>query len=357
MKVGILGGGQLARMLALSAHPLGIEVLCIDPDENCPATKVARVIHANFSDTDEIIKHFQHMDCITYETENLPIQYVEEIGRQCFLKPDIEALRITQDRLLEKKFLSSLDIPTAGFRNIESWEDVKEAIELFDFPVVLKTRKSGYDGKGQAVVENWDEARRAWKSMCQQALIIEKFMVFDVEISVIAVRNQEGHILFYPLTLNEHRSGILYVSRAPYINENYANQAQSAAKKIMEALNYVGVMAIEFFCKEDALIVNEIAPRVHNSGHWTIEAAETSQFENHLRAILGLPLGSTKVIRQSAMLNLIGKKPDIHALLEISGLHFHWYDKLVRPNRKLGHITLCADDSNELARNLEELKT
>lgn len=354
MKIGILGGGQLARMLALTAYPLGIEVVCVEPNQDCPAKKVTPVIHSDFSKTETIIKHFTQLDCVTFETENLPIEAIEKIAEHSLLRPSLQALKITQDRYLEKSFLNSLDIPTTPYVTIENWESLASSLKLFHYPAILKTRKNGYDGKGQKVISNEGDAKKAWSVMQRTSLILEKFIVFDCEVSVIAVRNQEGLMVFYPLVLNQHKNGILYISRAPYSNPIHTLQAQKYAKQIMEKLNYVGVMTIEFFCKDSNLIVNEIAPRVHNSGHWTIEGSETSQFENHLRAICGLPLGSTRQKNPVAMINLIGNRPDVGILLNILGLHYHWYDKIVLPNRKLGHLTLCAENENQLQKNINK---
>ncbi len=355
MKVGILGGGQLAQMLALSAYPLGIEVICIDPKEDAAAKNITTVIQANFSETNKIKDQFHGIDCFTYETENLPIEQVSSIADKYKLFPTLEALKITQDRLYEKNFLNQLNIPTTEYTAPESWNDVVNAVEKFGFPFIFKTRRNGYDGKGQALIHNWEETKSAWDSMCSWPLIIEKFISFDFEVSMIAVRNQTGEILFYPLILNQHRKGILITSQAPFVENKLKLLAEKYALSILEKFNYVGVMTIEFFVLKDKLIANEIAPRVHNSGHWTIEGAETSQFENHLRAILGLPLGSTKSRSFCTMINLIGNKiENIQELLKIPGLHYHWYGKQPMPNRKLGHVTLCADDKNELAANTKK---
>ncbi len=355
MKIGILGGGQLARMLALSGYPLGIDFICIDPKMDCSAKNVTKVIHCNFKNIDEINRHFHDVDCVTYETENLPIDCVELISKKYKLLPGIEALRITQDRLFEKFFFKGLSIPTAEYIQVDTWNDLKNAMNIFNFPLVLKTRRNGYDGKGQIVIRNFNKAESAWKLMCTHALIVEKFIPYSFEISLISVRSYSGDIVFYPLTLNQHKNGILRVSEAPYLDDKLKNVAEKCAAEILEKFNYVGVMTIEFFCIDNKLIVNEIAPRVHNSGHWTIEGADVSQFENHLRAISGLPLGSTRTKGFSAMINCIGNKPKkLDALLEIPGLHFHTYGKLPMPNRKLGHITICANRKEELTMNIKK---
>lgn len=349
MKVGILGGGQLARMLAISAIPLDIEIICIDPNTNCSAKQVTRVMHCDLDDVDKIDEYFHNVDCITYETENLPIDSVNRLANKYKILPNIKALEITQDRLYEKNFFSELNIPTVEYFQVETWSQLKESIEKAHFPVVLKTRRNGYDGKGQIVIKNWDEAKKAWELMQEKSLIIEKFIPYNFEVSLISVRNSRGEILFYPLVLNKHKNGILRTSEAPYINMALQNEAQKYAVSILEKFNYIGVMTIEFFCLNDTIIANEIAPRVHNSGHWTIEGAKTSQFENHLRAIVGLPLESTEVKAYSLLVNLLGNVPDINNLLKkFPNLHFYDYQKSPRKNRKVGHLTFTSDHLAEL---------
>lgn len=341
MKIGILGGGQLAKMLSIAGHPLEIETVCTEKTKDCSAKKVSKIISNDFN---EIELYFKDVDCVTYETENLNLEFVTKISKQYPLSPSIEALKITQDRLLEKNFLNDLLIPTANYKAVETWEDLKKTIEEFDFPLILKTRLSGYDGKGQKVIRDWMDAKIAWETLSSHALIVEKFIKYDFEVSMISVRNSQGNIIFYPLVLNHHEEGILRTSEAPFINLPLQILAEEYVRLILEKFHYIGVMTIEFFSKDNQLIANEIAPRVHNSGHWTIEGSVTSQFENHLRAILDLPLGSTKARGFSRMINILGKKPDIKQLLEIPGLHYHWYGKEPLPNRKLGHVTICSDD-------------
>jgi len=355
MKIGILGGGQLARMLALSGYPLGIDFVCIDPKMDSSAKKVANVIHCDFNHINEINRHLHDVDFVTYETENLPLDAVQAIAKKYKLLPNIEVLRVTQDRLYEKDFFSQLNIPTAEYSSVETWDDLKKAIDRMNFPLVLKTRRHGYDGKGQMIIHNLDDAKHAWESMCSHELIVEKFIRYRFEASLISVRSFSGEVLFYPLILNQHKNGILRISQAPYDNVELKNVAEKYALNILEKFNYVGVMTIEFFCLDDVLIANEMAPRVHNSGHWTIEGADTSQFENHLRAISGLPLGATEAKGFSAMINCIGNEPKkVNALLKIPGLHFHTYEKEPMPNRKLGHITICADNKEELTMNIKK---
>lgn len=354
MKIGVLGAGQLARMLAIPAHQLGIEVICVDPNPACSASDVAQVHHIDFFDVDMIEKCFSGVDCVTYETENLPLEAVKAINQKFKVVPQIDALSIFQDRLSEKNFFNSLNIPTVGYLDVNDWRDVEHAVTKFAFPLVIKTRQNGYDGKGQIIIRNMDEAKVAWRELSGNSLIIEKLIDFDFEVSVISVRDSKGEILFYPLILNQHKSGILFMSQAPYFNEKLEILAKKYASSILQKLDYIGVMTIEFFCCDDELIANEVAPRVHNSGHWTIEGAETSQFENHLRAIIGWPLGSTEAKCFSAMINLIGKKQDAKPLLSIPGAHYHWYNKECLDGRKLGHLTLCAFKKVDLEVNIKK---
>ncbi len=355
MKIGILGGGQLARMMAEAAKPLGIQIVCIDPDITCSAKFVTEVHHYHFSDINQIKHIFADVDYVTYETENLPIEHVTALSSHFNLFPSVDALRLTQDRLYEKQLFSSLDIPTTDFFPINSWEDLSNALKIFSTPSVLKTRRNGYDGKGQAIIRNIDDAKKAWDYLSCNELILEEYISYDFEVSQIAVRNKHGEIIFYPLTLNEHQHGILRFSQAPYTNADLEATAQRYTAAILSKFNYVGVMTVEFFCRDGKLCANEIAPRVHNSGHWSIEGAETSQFENHLRAISGLPLGATAPKHFTAMFNCIGKEPDdINSLLKIDGLHYHSYDKAARMNRKVGHITICMNSSDHLTPELKK---
>jgi len=349
MKIGILGGGQLARMMAESAKSLGLEVICIDPDITCSAKFVTEVHHCDFSNIEKILSVFTDISYVTYETENLPIQHIEQLSNHFPIYPGLSALQITQDRLYEKQLLNSLAIPTPEYFPVDSLNDLMNAVDILGYPCVLKTRRNGYDGKGQIVIKNMDDIKKSWEAMPSSELILEKFIAYDFEVSLISVRNKLGETKFYPLTLNQHKNGILRISQAPYHHVDIEEYAQHYAKAILNHFDYVGVMTIEFFCLNDSLIANEIAPRVHNSGHWTIEGAETSQFENHLRAIANLPLGSTHTQQYTAMINCISKEPhDINGLLQIEGLHFYSYGKSARMNRKLGHITICAKRQDRL---------
>jgi 5-(carboxyamino)imidazole ribonucleotide synthase len=357
MKIAILGGGQLARMLAISAYSFGIEVICIDPMPECCAGQVTKVIQAHFDDVDEIARHCEGVGVMTIETENLPIDAVSHLSKLFSLKPGVEVLRMTQDRIFEKTCCNHLGIPTTGFLAIDNAKDLTQAIDTFGFPLVLKTTRNGYDGKGQQLILDKRSANEAIENMGHNALVAEQFVSFDAELSLIAVRSQTSEEVFYPLTHNQHREGILRLSEAPYNDERLQGIAEGYARAIFNAFRYVGVLTLEFFLVGDKLLVNEIAPRVHNSGHWTLDGAETSQFENHLRAILGWPLGSTKAQGFSTMINCLGTPPhQLQELLSIEGLHYHSYGKAPKPQRKLAHLTLCDSYQSKLREKVAKAK-
>lgn len=354
-RVGILGGGQLAKMLALAGYPLGIHTLCYEPVADTCANIVTDVITADYDDETQLQKFASQVDLITFETENIPLQTAEFVKQFCPIYPSLKALSIGQDRLNEKNLFNSLQIKTPLFAAIHSLAELEAAINTISYPAVLKTRRLGYDGKGQMVLREAADLQKAWEKLGKQALIVEQFVKFDRELSMIAVRDHQQNTVFYPLIENQHRDGILRLSLAPYHDDALQQQAQKYVQKLLEALDYIGVLVIEFFQVGQQLLANEMAPRVHNSGHWTIEGAQTSQFENHLRAICNLPLGSTEGCGYSAMLNLIGTEPDAHDILQIPGTHLHTYEKKPVPGRKLGHVTLTAADEKSLKKHLEQL--
>ncbi|GAB4495797.1 MAG: 5-(carboxyamino)imidazole ribonucleotide synthase [Anaerolineales bacterium] len=349
MKIGILGGGQLARMLALAGYPLGFTFRTLDPAPDAPAAPVSELICAGYADLDALPRFAEGVEVVTYEFENVPLESAAWLAERLPVYPPPAALRVAQERLTEKTFLRELGIPTPAFAPIDSPEDLAGALAITGLPAVLKTRRFGYDGKGQQVVHTTEEARAALNTFGAAALIAEAHIRFERELSLIGVRGISGEAAFYPLVENHHVGGILQQTIAPAPNLNPALQtaAEDFMQRIFTALNYVGVLAIEFFEVNTSLLANEIAPRVHNSGHWTIEGAGTSQFENHLRAICGLPLGSTAARGKTVMHNLIGNTPDFDAILRTPNAHLHWYGKQPRPGRKLGHVTLCAWDENQ----------
>jgi 5-(carboxyamino)imidazole ribonucleotide synthase len=354
MRVGVLGGGQLSLMLAEAAMPLGIEVIFIDPAPDACASQQATQIMAAYGDPKALESLAEQVDVITYEFENIPSQSVEALSEHLTIYPGANALAEAQDRLIEKNQFVELDIPVPAFRNITCQTDIEQAIKEIGLPVVLKTRRFGYDGKGQAVIRSTDEVTAAWQSIGEMPAILEAFMPFDRELSIIAVRDRQGNRRSYPLSENTHREGILRQSLSRVDDPMYG-RAEQYIGRLMNRLDYVGVLALELFQVGDKLYANEFAPRVHNSGHWTIEGAVCSQFENHIRAVAGLPLGETTLKAPSAMLNCIGKMPDIAEVRQLPGVAVHDYGKSARAGRKVGHITITADTNSDLSRLLEQV--
>lgn len=354
--IGVLGAGQLARMLALAGIPLGFKFLYVDPSPSSPASLLGEQIVAPFEDATALQKLTESSDLMTYEFENIPVSVVRKLAQTRSVFPPPIALESSQDRLLEKQFFNQHGIDTAPFYPVDDLPSLEQAITVLKLPLILKTRRLGYDGKGQFLVKSLEDAITAFKELGQKNIIAEGFVQFDRELSCIAVRGIDGATFFYPLVENFHHQGILRLSLAPALvhNNDLNLQASAQVGRILQALDYVGILAVEFFEKEGKLIANEMAPRVHNSGHWTIEGAETSQFENHIRAVAGLPLGDPKPRGFSAMINLIGSMPDAIKVLKIPGAHLHDYGKEPRAGRKLGHLTIRADSLEELNLTLLE---
>lgn len=352
--IGVLGAGQLARMLALAGIPLGFKFLYVDPSHSSPASLLGEQIVAPFEDANALQKLVDSSDLITYEFENIPVSVVKKLAQTRSVFPPPIALESSQDRLLEKQFFNQHGIDTAPFYPVDDQPSLEQAIAVLKLPLILKTRRFGYDGKGQFLVKSLEDAITAFNQLGQKGIIAEGFVKFDRELSCIAVRGIDGATFFYPLVENFHHEGILRLSLAPaQVHITDLNlQASAQVGRILQALDYVGILAVEFFEKEGKLIANEMAPRVHNSGHWTIEGAETSQFENHIRAVAGLPLGDPKPCGFSAMINLIGSMPDATKVLQIPGAHLHDYGKEPRVGRKLGHLTIRADSLEGLNRTL-----
>ncbi len=358
MIVSVLGGGQLGRMLALAGYPLGVHVRCLDPAPDAPAGALCELITGDYEAPATLARLADGAAVITYEFENVPLVTAHLLAQNYPVYPPPQALATAQDRLVEKSFLRQLGIPTPPFLPVDRRADLDAALAQLGLPAVLKTRRMGYDGKGQAVLRQPTDVNAAWANLQGAPLILEGWVKFDREVSLLAVRSTTGELAFYPLIENEHRDGILRISRAPAprLSADLQALAEAYARRVLAALDYVGVLAIEFFQVGQTLLANEMAPRVHNSGHWTIEGATTSQFANHLRAILGLPLGATTAIGHNVMVNLIGTLPDSATVLAVPGAHLHLYDKAPRPGRKLGHITLRADDEPLLAERLAQLQ-
>jgi 5-(carboxyamino)imidazole ribonucleotide synthase len=348
-------------MLALAGYPLGLCFRFMDASPDAPAGQMAECLTDSYMDEAALSRFADGLSVATYEFENVPVQSARLLESQVAVYPPPQALEVSQDRLVEKTFFNQLGIPTPQFVCVDSRDDLERAVAQIGCPAVLKTRRMGYDGKGQVLLHRVEDITAAWQAVGGAALILEQFVAFQREVSVLAVRGISGQMAFYPLVENQHRDGILRLSTPTDPVGRPADAAlqaiaQDDASRVMQALNYVGVLAIEFFEVDGRLIANEMAPRVHNSGHWTIEGAQTSQFENHLRAIASMPLGSTDLRGYCAMLNLIGTLPDPAAVLAIPGAHLHLYAKAPRPNRKLGHITLCAASEAERDAKVEQLR-
>ena len=373
MTIGILGGGQLGYMLALAGYPLGLHFRFFDPSPEAPVGRIASRVTAEFSDEAALEKFANGLELVTYEFENVPAAAVRFLAERVSVFPPPAALEAAQDRLREKHLFLKLGIPTTEFAPVADRQALDTAVKKVGLPAMLKTCRMGYDGKGQWLLRTAEDVARAENELPpassgavayadsdasrEASFILERFVPFTRELSVLAVRARTGETAVYPLVENHHRGGILRLSLAPAPRLDPAIQraAEEAARSVFDELQYVGVLAIEFFEHDGRLLANEMAPRVHNSGHWTIEGALTSQFENHLRAVMGLPLGSKHAIGSSAMLNLIGELPDSADVLAIRDAHLHLYGKSPRAGRKLGHITLRAASAEQLGSRLAEL--
>jgi 5-(carboxyamino)imidazole ribonucleotide synthase len=374
--IGILGGGQLGYMLALAGYPLGLHFRFLDPSPEAPVGRIATRITAPFSDRSALKKFAAGLELVTYEFENVPVETARFLAEHVPVLPPPAALEAAQDRLNEKRLFQKLGIATTEFVTVPNREALDGAVKQIGLPAILKTCRMGYDGKGQWILRAAGDVARL-KSEFPAAsaaaaseksrgntsaepstpFLLERLVPFARELSVLAVRGRTGETAVYPLVENHHRGGILRLSLAPapQLDRAVQHAAEDAARRVCDELRYVGVLAIEFFEHEGRLLANEMAPRVHNSGHWTIEGAVTSQFENHLRAVVGLPLGSTSAIGSSAMINLIGDVPDSAEVLAVRDAHLHLYGKSARAGRKLGHVTLRASSPEQLASRLGEL--
>ena len=348
IRVGVIGGGQLGRMLALAGYPLDIRVTTLDPGDDTPASQVAPSVRAAYDDPAALEELATTNDVLTFEFENVPVDAARLAARHAPLFPPPAALEAAQDRGAEKALFERVGLPVATYAPVSSAAELTAALEWIGTPAMLKTRRLGYDGKGQAVITDPGLAPAAWRAVGEHPCILEAFVPFDGEVSLVGARARDGATSFYPLIANEHRDQILRVSRPLVDVPDIQALAEAHARALMDELNYVGVLAIEFFRAGETLLGNEFAPRVHNSGHWTIEGAETSQFEQHLRAVAGLPLGSSAPVGACAMANIIGAAPDPAAIARIPGAHLHLYGKEARAGRKLGHITVQAADQDAL---------
>jgi 5-(carboxyamino)imidazole ribonucleotide synthase len=342
MTVGVVGGGQLGRMLALAGYPLGLDFLCLDPAGDAPAGQVAPLLQGAFTDKRLLGRLARRCEVITFDWENVSVSGLAAIAqrRRARICPPVAALATGQDRVAEKRLFERLRIPTTRWWAVDSPRQLARALARVGLPGVLKTRRMGYDGKGQAVLRRPEDAVPAWTELGGVPLLYEEYVPFDCEVSIIGARSTSGEVAVYPLCGNVHGTGVLRLTRAPYGPAAWQRRARAYLERVLTHFRYSGILTIEFFVRRGRLIANEMAPRVHNSGHWTIEGAITSQFENHLRAILGLPLGATDARGFSAMVNLIGERPPRTRLLALAGVHLHDYGKKARPGRKMGHCTI-----------------
>ncbi len=355
--VGIVGGGQLARMLVLAGARLGLRFKIYDPSPDACAGALAPLTCGAFADANALLAFARDLDVLTFDFENVPASTLAALGSDIRIAPNPDALAMTQDRVNEKQAFTQLGIPVAPYRAVGTILEMQQAVAELGTPGILKTRTLGYDGKGQTRVNSRDSAQAAFESLGLSPCVFEQMVPFSRELSIIAVRAQNGEFCCYPLTENVHDNGILAVSLAPArVSEALNSLAVSYARRVAEHFNYVGTFALEFFQLGESLILNEMAPRVHNSGHWTIEGAECSQFENHLRAVAGLPLGSTAMRQASLMLNWVGELPNATPQLSCANLAWHDYGKSARAARKVGHSTLCAESFELLAVKLDALE-
>lgn len=355
MKVGILGAGQLAQLLAHSAYQLGIETLCFSETQDAPAARLSPLYLEDLEDQQALIDFAKLCDVITLENENINVEILKFLQQYTPVFPGTLAIEVAQDRLFEKTLFSKLSIPTPLFAEVSSAEDLQNAVQKIGTPAILKTRRFGYDGKGQIVIKAPDQVATAWEQIGKVPAILEGFVPFDFEVSLIAARNAKDEMIFYPLSKNTHCEGIMRVAESPYLNPHLQQLAEEYMTKLFKTFDYVGVLAFEFFVKGDQLIANEIAPRVHNSGHATIEGFNVSQFESHLRAILNLSLLKPVLRTPTVMLNVIGSFPRIDEQT-YQEAHVYDYGKAPREGRKLGHITLSKPSekiANQLKRILE----
>ncbi len=327
-------------MLALAGYPLGLRCLFLDRSAAAPGAQVAPILLGGIEDPLRLEALASQSDVVTFDWENIAGSALSPLERLTAIRPPVRALTMSQDRLHEKALFASLKIPVAAHAAIDSEEDLRQAAHNIGIPGVLKTRRLGYDGKGQFLIKRMQDVDAAWAAMGSSGLIYEKFQDFSREVSIIGARSAAGKIAYYPLSANTHAQGVLRFAIAPFLNAGLTLIARRYLKKVMQSLDYVGVLTIEFFVVKGRLVANEMAPRVHNSGHWTIDGCVTSQFENHLRAICDLPLGSTRALGHTAMINFLGSMPDRERLLRVEGLAYHDYGKEPRSGRKLGHCTV-----------------
>ncbi|SFV88963.1 Phosphoribosylaminoimidazole carboxylase ATPase subunit [hydrothermal vent metagenome] len=354
MKIGVLGAGQLGRMLAIAGYPLNHQFGFSGNSNDEPAALLGRM----FVGDDSVESLVDFADVITYESENTDVRIVNSISQKCIVYPSEKSLFITQHRGREKALFEQLSIPCASYQMVNSEQDLIDAVRIIGLPAILKTATEGYDGKGQFLMSDASQIKAAWASMHGVASILEGFVNFKRELSLIAVRDTNNNHKYYPLVENTHHNGILRLTVAPAqaISTEVQKTAERYMQTLLDEMNHIGVLTIELFETDNGLIVNEMAPRVHNSGHWSIEGANTSQFENHIRAITGQPLGDTTPTHPfSAMINIIGNMGNTNMVLDMPNAHLHLYDKAERTDRKLGHINITANSEQELNQSIQQL--
>ncbi len=354
--IGVMGGGQLGRMFAIAARRMGYRVVIFTPEENSPAGQLADLTRiADYTNEAAVRRFIADVDLVTFEFENIPVETVQWCADERDVRPAGSILHIAQNRLREKNFLSSAGVPVAPFRAVRSALELESAIEEIGRPAILKTAAFGYDGKGQQTISARDDFNEIWSASSADELVLEGHIDFEKELSVIVARTADGEMAVFPVCENVHRNHILDVTVVPArVEPRVEQRAAELARSIAARLDLVGLLAVEMFLTGDGnLLVNELAPRPHNSGHWTIEGCATSQFEQHVRAVCGMPLGATEILRPAAMANLLGDvwqdgEPDWAAAMKPAGVHLHLYGKHEpRPRRKMGHITALAGTAEE----------
>lgn len=355
MNIGILGGGQLGQMLALAGVPLGMRACVLDPRADPCAAVVSEHIRAEYDDRAALEVLAEDFEVVTYEFENAPVTAVEALMHRVPVRPGARSLSVLQDRLIEKQLFVSLGIPVPDFEPVDSLDLLRAAFERMGGEAVVKTRRFGYDGKGQMVIREPVDVDRAWAALSGHELIVERLVSFEREVAIIGVRSLRGENAFYSVVESHHVDGILRWL-VPIEDANLQRQAEEYAGALLEALDHVGALGFEFFQTAHGLLANEAAPRVHNTGHWTIEGSRTSQFENHLRAIAGLPLGDTAMTGHAGLVNFIGTVPTASEVLAIPGAHLHDYGKTPRTGRKVGHATVIAEDQQTRDASLLQLR-
>lgn len=348
MHIGILGAGQLSRMLALAGIPLGCQFSFYDPKATACVTGLGESFQGDYTDFNALDRFLEKPQVITYENENIPLETLQYLLKKGMdVHPSMGAIEVMQDRLLEKNFLTQLGIPTAEYRPVNNKDELMHIVEAFSFPAIIKRRTQGYDGKGQVLLKCMEDVNSVDEDQLTNG-IVEQFVNFDREISLVGCRDKQGHYAFYDVCENVHNNGILYKT-INVQNDPMHQEAKTYLTRIMDTLEYVGVCTAEFFVSGDRLIANELAPRVHNTGHWTIEGAVISQFENHLRCIAGYPLGDASSVGDFSMYNILGAFPKREALLSHHSIHVHDYQKAPKANRKIGHISFAKNEAVDAA--------